>query len=91
MPKDDHNHPTLPRRELSADWINQRELAELLGTSPKTASVRAGQGSLRMFEHGLPACGRRKYSRSLVERAVRLGWEAAIRRQDEAASTSKEQ
>ena len=49
-----------------SDWLNQRELAELIGCSERTASIRAGQGLLKRYEHGSPLGGRRKYSRRLV-------------------------
>ncbi len=48
------------------DWINQAQLAALLGITPKTASVRASKGLLRQYEHGVEGCGRKKYSRQLV-------------------------
>lgn len=48
------------------DWINQAELAAMLGITPKTASVRARKGLLRQYEHGVEGCGRKKYSRQLV-------------------------
>lgn len=49
-----------------SDWLNQRELAELLGCSERTASIWAGQGRFRRYEHGSPVAGRRKYSKRLV-------------------------
>ena len=49
------------------DWINQKQLAGLLRVTPKTASVWARRGWLLQYEHGVVGCGRRKYSRQLVE------------------------
>lgn len=72
-----HN-PPLPR----TDWICQVQLAELLGVSEHTASNWARADKLKRFEHGMPNCGRRKYSRSLVERELSCRWQAAIEYQD---------
>ena len=66
----------------SVDWIEQRELAEMVGVSPKTACCWAKEGRLAVFEHGFPHCGRRKYSRTLVRRSIQHRWQQAIRRQD---------
>lgn len=65
------------------DWIYQRTLALTLGISQKTASVWAADGRLRKFEHGVPACGRRKYSKRLVQRELQRRWERATRAQDD--------
>lgn len=54
------------------DWINQRELAEILGITPETASRWASDGKLRVFEHGMIAAGKRKYSRQLVRDYQRM-------------------
>ena len=59
------------------DWITQRELAGILRVSEKTASVWAKAGRLRVFEHGFEMCGRRRYSRTLVETAIHQCWSAA--------------
>lgn len=67
------------------DWIDQLEVAGMLGFSTTTASSWAKQGKLRVFEHGVVPCGRRKYSRSLVQRQIQRGWTQAVERQDEAA------
>ena len=67
----------LPRE----DWICQAELAEMLGVSERTASIWARAGKLQQYEHGCQPCGRRKYSRKLVERKLALGWAAAVERQ----------
>ncbi|KXB07616.1 hypothetical protein AKJ51_00675 [candidate division MSBL1 archaeon SCGC-AAA382A20] len=48
------------------DWLNQRELARLLGIAPETASRWAKDGRLKIFEHGMVIGGKRKYSRKLV-------------------------
>ncbi len=63
------------------DWICQRELADELCVSERTASIWASAGKLRQFEHGCRPCGRRKYSRKLVERKLAIGWAAAVERQ----------
>lgn len=52
--------------EPCSDWLTQRQLAELIGCSERTACVWAGQGRFRRYEHGSPVAGRRKYSRRLV-------------------------
>jgi hypothetical protein len=70
----------IPRK----DWICQRQLADILGISEHTASVRAKAGKLRRFEHGIPDCGRRIYSRTLVQRELEERWETAVRNQDAA-------
>jgi len=67
----------------AADWIDQRELAGMLGVSEKTACCWAKEDRLAMFEHGFPQCGRRKYSRTLIRREIQHRWQQAIRRQDE--------
>jgi predicted site-specific integrase-resolvase len=69
--------------DLTHDWITQSALAELLGISERTASLWAAAGRLREFEHGCRQCGRRKYSRQLVERAIDHQWQEAVARQDE--------
>lgn len=66
----------------AADWICQRELAAVFGISARTASIRAQAGLFRQFEHGVPGCGVRKYSRQLVERLIKRRLEEAIERQD---------
>lgn len=66
-----------------ADWIYQSTVASALGISQRTASLWAREGRLRKFEHGVPACGRRKYSRRLVERELQMRWDRAVRTQDE--------
>jgi hypothetical protein len=74
------NHPTA-RTEGSdshpappTDWIDQQHLARLLGISAKTASVRSKQGDLRIYEHGVRGCGRRKYSIAIIERELGQRW-----------------
>ena len=74
----------------SADWIYQRDLAQILGFSEHTASVWAVDGRLRRFEHGVPNCGRRKYSLALVQRELSRHWEAAINYQDAAQGKADE-
>ena len=88
MPSDDQSQPFVSRNGPATDWLNQRELAELLGISTKTASLHARRGKLRVYQHGVHGCGRKKYSRALVERVQSLGWQAAIRLQDEASPES---
>lgn len=65
-----------------ADWLCQRDLAQFLAISEHTASVWAAAGRFRQYEHGMSNCGRRKYSRSLLERELTCRWEAAVRNQD---------
>ena len=62
------------------DWVEQQQLAEIFGVTPKTVSLWAGDGKLRRYEHGMPNCGRRKYSRSLVLRDIELHWREALSR-----------
>ncbi len=66
------------------DWISQQRLARMLSVSQRTASTWAKQGKLRQYEHGVPTCGHRKYSRSLVDRQLQKKWAQAILRQDAA-------
>ena len=66
----------------SGDWICQRELANLFGVSQRTTSLRAAAGRLRRFQHGFPDCGRKKFSRTLVEREIEQRWERAVSQQD---------
>lgn len=42
--------------------ICQRTLCGILGFSERTGSLQAKAGKLSRFEHGIPGCGRRKYS-----------------------------
>jgi len=72
------SHPT-------EDWVEQKTLAGMLGVSEKTASAWAKAGRLLVFEHGFSCCGRRKYSRTLVERELARRWGQAIHRQDAAS------
>ena len=58
------------RPDPATDWIDQRQLAALLDVSNKTASLRAARGELKQFEHGVPGCGRRKYSRALFNHVL---------------------
>jgi hypothetical protein len=69
--------------EPDKDWINQRELAGLLGVAPETASRWASRGKLVLFEHGMLGAGKRKYSRRLVReyQELRLGQARARMRQ----------
>jgi len=68
--------------EPATDWVPMTEVARMLGVSAKTARQRARAGELDHFRHGVAGCGRRKYSRTLVRRAIEHCWEVAIRRQD---------
>lgn len=63
--------------------MDQKELAEVLGVSQKTACCWSKEGRLQEFEHGIPQAGRRKYSRALVERGLQRYWQQAVRRQQE--------
>lgn len=66
----------------TTDWITQRELAQVLGVSERTASLWAKAGRLEPFEHGVATCGRRKYSKTLVQRELNNRWDEAVTRQD---------
>jgi predicted site-specific integrase-resolvase len=72
-----HNAP-LP----ICDWLNQRELAQLLGVTERTASVWARRGHFRIYEHGVRGCGRRKYSRALLQHEIDQRWAEAVRRSE---------
>ena len=52
------------------DRIHRRKLAALLGIVPQAASAWAHAGRLRRYEHGVVNCGRRRYSRALVQREL---------------------
>jgi hypothetical protein len=69
------------------DWVTQREMAKMLGVSDRTASLWAAAGRLRRFEHGFPECGRKKYSRALVEAELQQCWDRAVHRHDELAQS----
>ena len=58
----------------ATDWITQRALAKLLGVSERTATAWTKEGCLRQYEHGVPGCGRRKYSRARIEAVLRRSW-----------------
>jgi len=53
----------------------------MLGVSSRTASLWASAGKLRHYEHGFPNCGRRKYSKALVELEMQTQWDRAVDRQ----------
>ena len=77
-------HPSAPTPpDPRTDWCFQRDLAEALGISAQVASTKARAGELRHFEHGVPACGKRKYSKALIERELRHRWEHALKVQDQ--------
>lgn len=65
------------------DWINKSELARIFGVSPKTIGQRARRGELEQFEHRIPGCGHRRYSRILVQRTIENRWRAAIQREEQ--------
>lgn len=73
----------------TTDWLTQSELAELLGISERTASVWACAGKLRIYEHGVRGCGRRKYSRALVQRELDQRWSEAVDRLDTGPSDAE--
>jgi len=77
------NSTTPPLPSPDTDWICQRELAELLDISERTASLWASAGKLRRFEHGFPNCGHRKYSQALVWLEMKTQWNRAVARQQE--------
>jgi hypothetical protein len=64
------------------DWIVQKDVAVMLGVTAKTASLWAGEGKLRIFEHGVQSGGRRKYSRALVRRELEQRWAQAVQQLD---------
>ncbi len=59
-----------PVPEPRSDWLNQQDLAKLLGCSAKHACLMAKEGLLKCYEHGCEVAGRRKYSRFLVLRDI---------------------
>ena len=65
----------------AGDWLSQRELAEILGVSQRTASLWATAGRLQRYEHGFPNCGHRKYSKALLALERQTQWERAVHRQ----------
>ncbi len=70
------------RSDPRSDGIFQRSVCAVFGVSERTGSLWARQGKLRRFEHGIPGCGRRKYSRTLVERELQRRWENAVQAQE---------
>ena len=82
-------HPPPQTRDYAPeqDWINQRELAQLLGIAPETASRWAKDGKLSIFEHGMIGAGKRKYSRQLVREYQRLKLDLALSRMREVVHT----
>ena len=76
-----HSSPAPP--DPKSDWCCQRLVATALGISPQAASAKARAGELRHFEHGVPGCGRRKYSRALIQRELQRRWALAIKVQDQ--------
>jgi len=80
MPVDLQSEPMPDPRD---DGICQRTLCDILCVSERTGSILARQGKLSRFENGIPGCGRKKYSRRLVERELQRRWERAVREQDE--------
>jgi len=77
-----------PHPNPAADWITQRELACILGVCARTASLWAKAGRLQPFEHGVAACGRRKYSSALVQQELRRRWDEATERQSSLAGAA---
>jgi hypothetical protein len=76
-------HPYLQAPpDPNSDWCCQKLVAKALGISQQAASAKARSGELRHFEHGNRGCGRRKYSKALIERELRRRWEKAIEVQD---------
>ncbi len=74
------------------DWINQRDLADLLGIAAETASRWASKGKLEIFEHGMIGSGKRKYSRCLVEEYQEIKFRQARQRlRDRLARAEAEQ
>ena len=58
--------PNAEHYDPAEDWINQCELAGLLGVALETASRWASRGKLAIFEHDMLGAGKRKYNRRLV-------------------------
>lgn len=77
-----HIPPTMSPPEPATDWMTQTELAELLGVSTRTISARSKAGNLQCYEHGVPGCGQRRFSRTLVDRMLHHHWSRAVSRQD---------
>ena len=75
----------------NSDWMCQRELAELFGVSPRTASAWSKAGRLRQYEHRFENCGRRKYSRALIEKELQLRWGQAVQRQEDLLQEKEQQ
>ena len=48
-------------------------------------------GRLQQYEHRFDNCGRRKYSRSLIEKELRLRWGQAVQRQEELLDEKEQQ
>ena len=67
-----HIAPQVSRYDPERDWINQRQLADLLGVAPETASRWSGDHKLKIFEHGMIGAGKRQYSRQLVQEYQQL-------------------
>ncbi len=76
-----------PTYDPQEDWINQRELARLLGVAPETASRWAQQSRLSIFEHGMIGAGNRKYSRRLIQEYQEVKISQARQRMKEALET----
>ena len=53
------------------DWMSLGQLAELLGIGLSTASRWHRRGDFVRYEHGFRPCGRRRFSRSLIEAELR--------------------
>lgn len=75
--------PVVSAPDPATDWIAASELARILGASAKTIRQRARRGELDSFQHHVPGCGQRKYSRTLVTRTIESRWRAAIQRQEQ--------
>ncbi|WZO96112.1 hypothetical protein EP7_003094 [Isosphaeraceae bacterium EP7] len=79
----EHILESRPIPDPRTDAICQREVAALFGVSERTASLQARAGRLRSYENGIPNCGRRKYSRLLVELELEGRWNRAVQVQRE--------
>ncbi len=82
-----HSPPQTRDYSPEEDWINQRELAQLLRITPETASRWASEKKLKIFEHGMIGAGKRKYSRRLVGEYQRLKLDLALNRMREVVHT----
>jgi hypothetical protein len=80
MPPESTRATTLELPSPANDWIDQSQVGGIFGVTAKTASLWAKAGRLSRYEHGMPNCGRRKYSRQLVMQDLKNHWSDAVSR-----------